>query len=88
MSSSEPSNESKKLRFYAAGQIIPSEKVYIVSPSIKAELRKQSKDTGSGQLTYMNGEINGITTLCSSKAQGIVLGDFSNYYICQWGAVN
>ena len=65
-----------------------AEKVYIVSPSVKAELRKQSKDTGSGQLTYMNGEINGITTLCSSKAQGIVLGDFSNYYICQWGAVN
>ena len=65
-----------------------AEKVYIVSPSIKAELRKQSKDTGSGQLTYMNGEINGITTLCSSKAQGIVLGDFSNYYICQWGAVD
>ena len=30
MSSSEPSSESKKLRFYAAGQIIPSEKVYIV----------------------------------------------------------
>lgn len=65
-----------------------AEKVYIVSPSVKAELRKQPKDTGSGQLTYMNGEINGITTLCSSKAQGIVLGDFSNYYICQWGAVN
>ena len=30
MSSSESSSESKKLRFYAAGQIIPSEKVYIV----------------------------------------------------------
>ena len=30
MSLSEPSNESKKLRFYSAGQIIPSEKVYIV----------------------------------------------------------
>ena len=65
-----------------------AEKVYIVSPSVKAKLRKQPKDTGSGQLTYMNGEINGITTLCSSKAQGIVLGDFSNYYICQWGAVD
>lgn len=65
-----------------------AEKTYIVSPSIKAELRKQSKDTGSGQFTYQNGEINGIPTLCSSKAQGIVLGDFSNYYICQWGAIN
>lgn len=65
-----------------------AEKAYIISPAIKAALRTSSKDSGSGQFAYQNGEINGIPAYCSSKAQGIVLGDFSNYYICQWGSIN
>lgn len=60
--------------------------VYIVSPSIKAKLRKAKTDAGSGQFAYENGEINGIPCLCSSACKGIVLGDFSNYVIGQWGS--
>jgi len=61
---------------------------YIVSPSIKATLRKAKTDAGSGQFVYENGEINGIPCYCSSAAKGIVLGDFSNYVIGQWGGVD
>lgn len=59
---------------------------YIVSPAIKAKLRKAKTDAGSGQFAYENGEINGIPCLCSSACSGIVLGDFSNYVIGQWGS--
>ena len=61
---------------------------YIVSPSIKATLRKAKTDAGSGQFVFENGEINGIPCYCSSAAKGIVLGDFSNYVIGQWGGVD
>lgn len=61
---------------------------YIVSPSIKAKLRKSKTDAGSGQFVYENGEINGIPCYCTSAAKGIVLGDFSNYVIGQWGATD
>ena len=61
---------------------------YIVSPSIKATLRKAKTDAGSGQFVYENGEINGIPCYCSSAAKGIVLGDFSNYVIGQWGSLD
>lgn len=61
---------------------------YIVSPSIKATLRKSKTDAGSGQFVYENGEINGIPCYCTSAAKGIVLGDFSNYVIGQWGATD
>ena len=63
--------------------------VYIVSPAIKAKLRKAKTDAGSGQFVYENGEINGIPCLCTSAAKGIVLGDFaSSYVIGQWGATD
>lgn len=61
---------------------------YIVSPSIKASLRKAKTDAGSGQFVYEGGEINGIPCYCSSAAKGIVLGDFSNYVIGQWGGID
>lgn len=61
---------------------------YIVSPSIKAALRKAKTDAGSGQFVYENGEINGIPCYCTSAAKGIVLGDFSNYVIGQWGSID
>lgn len=61
---------------------------YIVSPSIKATLRKAKSDAGSGQFVYENGEINGIPCYCTKAAKGIVLGDFSNYVIGQWGGID
>lgn len=61
---------------------------YIVSPTIKAALRKAKTDAGSGQFVYEGGEINGIPCYCSSAAKGIVLGDFSNYVVGQWGGID
>lgn len=61
---------------------------YIVSPTVKAKLRKAKTDAGSGQFVFENGEINGIPCYCTSAAKGIVLGDFSNYVIGQWGATD
>lgn len=61
---------------------------YIVSPAIKATLRKAKTDAGSGQFVYEGGEINGIPCYCSSAAKGIVLGDFSNYVVGQWGGID
>lgn len=61
---------------------------YIVSPSVKAKLRKAKTDAGSGQFVYEDGEINGIPCYCTSAAKGIVLGDFSNYVIGQWGGID
>lgn len=61
---------------------------YIVSPAVKATLRKAKTDAGSGQFVYEDNEINGIPCYCSSVAKGIVLGDFSNYVIGQWGATD
>jgi HK97 family phage major capsid protein len=61
---------------------------YIVSPAVKATLRKAKTDAGSGQFVYEDNEINGIPCYCTSAAKGIVLGDFSNYVIGQWGATD
>lgn len=59
---------------------------YIVSPKIKAALRKAKK--GENGFVYEFNEVNGIKTLCTSAAKGIVLGNFSDYVIAQWGAID
>lgn len=61
---------------------------YIINPTIKATLRTTAKDAGSGQFVMENGEINGIPTYVTSAAKGIVIGDFSDYVIAQWGGIN
>lgn len=63
---------------------------YIVSPSAKAILRKTSKDTGSGQFVMADGEIEGRKVYVSSNVvkKGVVVGDYSDYVIAQYGAID
>lgn len=59
---------------------------YIVSPKAKAALRKAKK--GENGFVMEDGEVNGIKVLCTSAAKGVVLGNFSEYVIAQWGAID
>lgn len=63
---------------------------YILSPKAKAALRTLSKDAGSGRFVLEDGEIEGSKALVSSNvvAKGMVVGDFSDYIIAQWGAID
>lgn len=61
---------------------------YIVSPKIKAALRTAKKDDGSGLFVMENGEINGLPVYSTSACKGIVIGDFNEYVIAQWGALD
>lgn len=59
---------------------------YIVSPKAKAALRTAKK--GENGFVMEDGEVNGIKVLCTSAAKGVVLGNFSEYVIAQWGAID
>lgn len=63
---------------------------YIVSPSAKAILRKTTKDSGSGQFVMQDGEIEGREVYVSSAVvkKGVVLGDFKDYVVAQWGGLD
>lgn len=63
---------------------------YILSPKAKAALRTLSKDAGSGRFVLEDGEIEGSKALVSSNvaAKGFVVGDFTDYVIAQWGAID
>lgn len=63
---------------------------YILSPKAKAALRTLSKDAGSGRFVLEDGEIEGSKALVSSNvaAKGMVVGDFTDYIIAQWGAID
>ena len=61
---------------------------YIVSPAIKAKLKTTSKDSGSGLFVMENGEVDGIPVLSTSACKGIVVGNFEDYVIGQWGAID
>lgn len=65
---------------------VGGEYCYIVSPKAKAALRKAKK--GDNGFVMEDGEVNGIKVLCTSAAKGIVLGNFSEYVIAQWGAID
>lgn len=64
--------------------------VYIVSPTAKAILRKTSKDSGSGQFIMADGEIEGRDVYVSSAVakKGVIVGDFKDYVVAQWGALD
>lgn len=59
---------------------------YIVSPKAKAALRKAKK--GENGFVYEFNEVNGIKTLCTSAAKGVVLGNFGDYVVAQWGGID
>lgn len=65
---------------------VMGEYTYIVSPKAKAALRKAKK--GENGFVMEDGEVNGIKVLCTSAAKGVVLGNFSDYVIAQWGAID
>jgi HK97 family phage major capsid protein len=67
---------------------VSGEVKYIVSPAIKAALKTTSKDAGSGRFLMEGNEIDGVTALCTSACKGIVLGNFSDYIIAQFGAID
>jgi HK97 family phage major capsid protein len=80
------------------GANIVNEPVYIMHPSAKALCRKTSIDSGSGRFVMENGEISGLPVLITSNVAsglqtaadeyGIILGDFSDYIIGQWGGID
>ena len=61
---------------------------YIVSPAIKAKLKTTSKDSGSGLFVMENGEVDGIPVLSTSACKGIVVGNFEDFVIGQWGGID
>lgn len=61
---------------------------FIVSPKIKAQLKTTKKDAGSGRFVMEGNEVDGIPVLSTSACKGLVLGNFANYYIAQWGAID
>lgn len=61
---------------------------YIVSPAAKAALKTTKKDAGSGLFVMENGDIDGIPVLSTSACKGIVLGNFDDYIIGQWGSID
>lgn len=65
---------------------VGGEFTYIVSPKAKAALRKAKK--GDNGFVMEDGEVNGIKVLCTSAAKGVVLGNFSDYVIAQWGVID
>lgn len=61
---------------------------FIASPAIKAQLKTTKKDSGSGLFVMENGEVDGIPVLTTSACKGIVLGNFNDYVIGQWGSID
>lgn len=61
---------------------------YIVSPAIKASLKTTTKDAGSGRFVMEGNEVDGVPVLSTSACKGIVLGNFDDYVIGQWGGID
>lgn len=63
---------------------------YVVSPAAKAILRTTAKDTGSGRFVMEGNEVEGIRVLSSSAvtSKGVLLGDFRELIIGQWGGID
>lgn len=63
---------------------------FIVAPNVKAALKTTLKSTGVSGYLMEGGEVDGIpvysTSACTSK--GMVLGNFSDYVIGQWGGID
>ena len=62
----------------------------IVSPRAKAILKTTKMDSGSGRFVMEEGEVDGYKVYSSSAVtdKGIVIGNFNDYVIAQWGAID
>lgn len=63
---------------------------YIVSPTAKAQFKMTSKDGGSGRFIMEGNEIDGYPVYTSSAVvnDGVVMGNFEDYIIAQWGGID
>lgn len=63
---------------------------YVASPSAKAILRQTNVDKGSGRFVMDNNEILGIPVSCTNSVvkKGLILGDWKNLYIANFGALD
>lgn len=63
---------------------------YIVNPNSKAALRVLPVDKGSGKFVYENNEVLGINAYSTNSVvnKGMVLGDFRQMVIANFGAVD
>lgn len=63
---------------------------YILSPKAKSALRNMAKSAKSTQLVYENGDVDGTPALSTShvKDTNFAYGDFSQYLIASWGALD
>lgn len=61
---------------------------FIVSPEFKAKLKTTPKDAGSGLFVMQNNEVDGLPVLSTSACKGLVLGNFTDYVIGQWGSID
>lgn len=61
---------------------------FIVSPTAKAVLKTTQKGENAGFI-MQNGEVEGYDVLCSSAVapKGVVMGNFSDFVIGQWGGI-
>lgn len=67
-----------------------NEKVYILSPKMKAALRSMTKGQGNGNV-FENGEVDGVralTTAALGSDAVAIYGDFSNIVLGTFGAVD
>lgn len=63
---------------------------FIVSPAAKAVLKTTAKVDGASKFIMENNEIEGYPVLCSSAvaSKGVVMGNFADYVIGQWGGID
>lgn len=63
---------------------------FIVSPAAKAVLKTTAKVAGAAKFIMENNEIEGYPVLCSSAvaSKGVVMGNFADYVIGQWGGID
>lgn len=61
---------------------------FIVNPSIKGTLKTTEKATGTAQFLMNGNEVDGIETLVTTNAAGIVIGNWNDYVIGQWGGID
>ena len=62
---------------------------FIVAPTAKAVLKTTAKVAGASKFIMENNEIEGYEVLCSSAvaSKGVLMGNFSDYVIGQWGGI-
>ena len=62
----------------------------IASPRAKAILKTTKMDSGSGRFVMEEGEVDGYKVYSSSAVtdKGIVIGNFNDYVVAQWGAID